>query len=136
MPFYKDDRVQFALETLHIGSGDCDDLVVLYASCLESLGIRTAFVQVQDPEQEIAHLYLLFDTGIPPEQGYKISSNEKRFVIRSGNSRHKTIWLPVETTLIEEGFDVAWEKGALAYLEEGVVRNGLAEGWVRVIDVN
>ncbi len=136
MPFYKDDRVQFAVETLHIGSGDCDDLVVLYASCLESLGIRTAFVQVQDPKQEIAHLYLLFDTGIPPEQGYKISTNEKRFVIRSGNSRHKTIWLPVETTLIEEGFNAAWENGALAYLEEGVVRNGLAEGWVKVIDVN
>jgi len=136
IPFYKDDRVQFAVETLSIGSGDCDDLVVLYASCLESLGIRTAFVEVRDPDQEIAHLYLLFDAGIPPEEGDKISSNEKRFVVRAGNSRFKTIWLPVETTLIERGFDIAWENGAMTYLEEGILRNGLAEGWVRVIDVN
>jgi len=136
IPFYRDDRVQYAVETLQLGSGDCDDLVVLYASCLESLGIRTAFVEVQDPNQDIAHVYLLFDTGIPPEQSSRISSNEKKFVIRSGNSRYKTIWLPVETTLIEQGFDTAWKTGALAYLEEGIVRNGISEGWVKVIDVN
>jgi outer membrane protein W len=134
--FYKDDRVQFAIETIRLGNGDCDDLVVLYASCLESLGIRTAFVEVKDPKQEIAHLYLLFDTGIPPEQGYRISTNEKRFVIRSGNSRFDTIWLPIETTVIDKGFEKAWETGALAYLEEGIMRNGISEGWVRVIDVN
>jgi hypothetical protein len=134
--FYKDDRVQFAVETLRLGNGDCDDLAVLYASCLESLGIRTAFVEVRDPNQDIAHLYLLFDTGIPPEEGYRISTNEKRFVTRSGNSRNDTIWLPVETTVIDQGFEKAWEIGALAYLEEGIVRNGLSEGWVRVIDVN
>jgi outer membrane protein W len=134
--FYKDDRVQFAVETLRLGNGDCDDLTVLYASCLESLGIRTAFVEVQDPKQEIAHLYLLFDTDIPPEQGYRISSNEKRFVIRRGNSRKDTIWLPIETTVINRGFDEAWKTGALAYLEEGIMRNGISEGWVRVIDVN
>jgi hypothetical protein len=134
--FYRDDRVQFAVETLRLGNGDCDDLVVLYSSCLESLGIRTAFVEVKDPNEEIAHLYLLFDTGIPPEEGQRISTNEKRFVIRSGNSRRETIWLPIETTVMEQGFDKAWEIGALAYLEEGIVRNGLSEGWVRIIDVN
>jgi hypothetical protein len=134
--FYKDDRVQFAHETIRLGNGDCDDLVVLYASCLESLGIRTAFVEVKDPNEEIAHLYLLFDTGIPPDEGHRISTNEKRFVVRSGNSRFDTIWLPIETTVIDQGFEKAWELGALAYLEEGIVRNGLSEGWVRVIDVN
>ena len=134
--FYRDDRVQFAIETLRLGNGDCDDLVVLYASCLESLGIRTAFVEVKDPKREIAHLYLLIDTGIPPEEGHRISTNEKRFVVRSGNSRFDTIWLPIETTVIDQGFEKAWEIGALAYLEEGIVRNGLSEGWVRIIDVN
>jgi hypothetical protein len=134
--FYKDDRVQFAVETLQLRNGDCDDLVVLYASCLESLGIRTAFVQVKDPTKEIAHLYLLFDTGTLPQEGYRISTNEKKFVVRSGNSQHDTIWLPIETTVLDHGFDKAWETGALAYLEESIVRNGLSEGWVKVIDVN
>lgn len=135
IPFYQDDRVQYAFETLQIGSGDCDDLVVLFASCLESLGIRTAFVEVRDPKQVLAHLYLLFDTGLAADQAHQISSNPKRFVIRSGPGRHKTVWIPIETTLVDRGFDQAWETGALAYLEEGILRNGLAEGWVRVIDV-
>ena len=111
--FYRDDRVQFAVETLRLGNGDCDDLVVLYASCLESLGIRTAFVEVKDPKREIAHLYLLFDTGIPPEEGHRISTNEKRFVVRSGNSRFDTIWLPIETTVIDQGFEKAWKLALL-----------------------
>ena len=93
-------------------------------------------MEVKDPDQEIAHLYLLFDTGIPPDEGHRNSTNEKRFVVRSGNSRNDTIWLPIETTVMDQGFNKAWELGALAYLEEGIVRNGLSEGWVRIIDVS
>ncbi|MDZ7261713.1 MAG: transglutaminase-like domain-containing protein, partial [candidate division KSB1 bacterium] len=135
IPFYKDDRVQYAMETITLGSGDCDDLVVLYASLLESLGIKTAFVEVKDPQKEMAHVYLMFDSGLPINQGYLISSNEKRYVSRDRASGSKTIWIPVETTLIEHGFEEAWKAGALAYLQEGLLRNGLAEGWVRIIDV-
>ncbi|UCE05658.1 MAG: hypothetical protein JSW07_18995 [bacterium] len=133
--FYKDDRVQFALETLDLGNGDCDDLVVLYASLLESLGINTAFVEVQDPQKEIAHLYLIFDSDLQPNQGYLISSNEKRFVIREGSQDQSRIWIPVETTLIEQGFEQAWKAGATAYLQDGIIRNGIEQGWVRIIDV-
>lgn len=145
IPFYKDDRVQFASETLRLGSGDCDDLVVLYASLLQSLGINTSFVRVQDPEKSIAHLYLIFDSGVPIEQAAQISSNEKRYVVRetpaderfagSEEQAFSTVWIPVETTKIPEGFEASWNAGALQYLQEGVVRNGLLEGWVEVIDV-
>ncbi len=135
IPFNKDDRVQYALETLQFGSGDCDDLVVLYSSCLESLGIKTAFVEVQDPNKKIAHLYLLFDTGMTPDQGHMVSSNEKKYIIRSRRGSMKTIWVPVETTLIATNFDMAWKSGAQAYVEEGILRNGLASGWVRIFDV-
>ena len=135
IPFYKDDRVQYALETLKIGSGDCDDLVVLYASLLESLGINTAFVEVKDPKKRIGHLYLMFDTGLPANQGKLISSNEKRYISRKNSSDQKTIWIPVETTLIENGFEKAWMTGATAYLQKGVLRNGIVDGWVKVVDV-
>lgn len=134
--FYKDDRVQFAIETLNLGNGDCDDLVVLYASFLESLGINTAFVEVKDHQKEIAHLYLMFDSGLQPNQGQLISSNEKRFIIRESATDQTKIWIPVETTLIDRGFEEAWKAGATAYLQEGVIRNGLEEGWVRIIDLN
>lgn len=136
IPFYKDDRVQFADQTLDIGTGDCDDLVVLYASLLESIGIQTAFVDVRDPQKELAHVYLLFNSGVPVERSDLISSNDKRFVIRQSRSGQRRLWIPVELTLVEDGFDAAWQSGALQYIQEGILRNGLAEGWVKIIDVD
>lgn len=133
--FYQDDRVQFATETLDLRSGDCDDLVVLYASLLESAGINTAFVDVLNPEKQAAHLYLLFDTGLSPAHGELISSNEKRYVVRSDMRGQTSIWIPVETTLLARGFDAAWQAGALQYLREGILDGGLADGWMKVIEV-
>ena len=135
IPFYKDDRVQFAKETLESGAGDCDDLVVLYSSLLESVGINTAFVDVNDPEKDIAHVYLMFDSGLAPEQSGLMSTNEKRFVFRENGSDKRSVWIPVETTLLEKGFEEAWKTGALQYLQEGILRNGVSEGWVKIINV-
>lgn len=133
--FYQDDRVHYAMETIAQHGGDCDDLVILYASFLESLGLRTAFIETRDPEKEIAHLYLLFATGLPAEQGHLISSNEKRFILRDKSSGQKEIWIPIETTLIEKGFEDAWKMGATEFLRDGIIRNGVEQGWVKVIDV-
>jgi hypothetical protein len=135
IPYYKDDYVQYAAETIEKKTGDCDDLVVLYCSLLESIGIKTTFVDVRDPEKEIAHLYMMYDTGLDPEQGTLISKNEKKYVIRERSPGRKTIWIPVETTLVETGFDQAWNTGATAYIQEGVFRSGIAEGWMRIVDV-
>ncbi len=135
IPFYKDDRVQFAGESLDLKSGDCDDLVVLYASLLESVGIHTAFVEVQDPDKELAHLYLMFDSGVTAGDGYLVSSNAKRYVIRESATGAMRVWVPVETTLVADSFDAAWRTGALSYLQEGDLRGGLVAGWVKVIDV-
>jgi hypothetical protein len=101
---------------------------------LQSVGIKTAFVEVRDPQKEIAHLYLMFDTGLPADQGESVSSNEKRYILRQNKTGQQSIWIPVETTLVEEGFEAAWKAAALSYLEEGLLRNGLAEGWLFVID--
>ncbi len=135
IPFYRDDRVNFAHETIDLKSGDCDDLVVLYASILESLGINTAFVEVRDPEKELAHLFLLFDTGLSADMGNLISSNEKRYLTRNNRVGKKTVWIPVETTLINDGFESAWKTGALEFLQNTEIRSGLAEGWVNIIEV-
>ena len=136
IPFYKDDRVQFASETMDLMTGDCDDLVVLFSSLLESVGISTAFIDVEDPAKELAHVYLMFDTGLTREDGYLVSPNEKRYVVRGDSSGRRTVWVPLETTLIHEGFDAAWQAGARTYLEEGILRHGIADGWVKIIDVD
>ncbi len=135
IPFYKDDRVQFAAETLSLRGGDCDDLAVLYATLLESLGIHTAFVDVQDAQKPLGHLYLMFDAGVEEGRGDLISSNSKRYVARENQHGRQTLWLPIETTLLAQGFEEAWKAGALEYLQDGVLRNGLQEGWVNVIEV-
>lgn len=135
IPFYRDDRVQSPGTTLESGSGDCDDLAVLYASLLGSIGIRTAFVDVQDPEKQTAHVYLLVDTEIPPDQGRRISSNPKRYVVRESGTDRASCWLPVETTCVAQDFETAWRTGAAQYFEEVEIRNGLLDGWVKIFDV-
>lgn len=135
IPFYQDDHVQFAAETLALRSGDCDDLSVLAVSLLEGVGINTAFVDVQDPAKTLAHLYVLFDSGVPVERAEAISSNHKRYVVRENEAGRQTIWIPIETTVLARGFEEAWKAGALQYLEDGIVRNGLAAGWVKIVDV-
>jgi len=135
IPFYQDDRVQLATETLRLGSGDCDDLVVLYASLLESVGINTAFVEVKDPEKTLAHLYLMFDTGLSPEQSLQISTNHKRFIMRQNLAGKQTTWIPIEATQLPNGFQEAWDVGALSYLQDGKLRGGLEAGWVQIFDV-
>ena len=134
IPFYRDDRVQFAAETLSLRTGDCDDLAVLYAALLESLGIETAFVEVQDPQKTLAHVYLMFNTGVTAAEAFLISENEKRYVLRESPTGRTMVWAPIEATLIAEGFQQAWSAAALAYLQDGVVRGGLNEGWVKIID--
>jgi hypothetical protein len=136
IPFYKDDRVQFAAETLELESGDCDDLVVLYSSLLESVGINTAFVQVINSAENLAHLFILVDSGVEEEQAVRISSNEKRYVIREGISGQETVWIPIETTLISGGFEEAWNSGALYYLQEAIINGGLDKGGVKIVNVD
>lgn len=135
IPFYKDERVLSPVETLQSGGGDCDDLTVLCASFLESAGIHTAFVEVKDPDKSMAHLYLLFSTALAPDQAETISSNEKRYIIRENERGESLLWIPLECTLLQTGFENAWLSGATQYLNEAVVRNGLAEGWVTIHDV-
>jgi outer membrane protein W len=135
IPFDRDDRVQFASATLSLGSGDCDDLSVLFSSVFESVGISTAFVDVRDPGTAQGHVYLLFDSGLEPEQGILITSNEKRTVVRERGQGKASLWIPLETTLVQAGFETAWKEGAAQFEEQGNLRQGLAEGWMKIIDV-
>jgi hypothetical protein len=136
IPFYRDDRVQYAYETLELKTGDCDDLVVLYASLLESVGINSAFVEVRDPDQELAHVYLMFNSGINAEDSQLVSSNDKRYILLDNSIGQKTVWIPIETTLLEDGFEEAWQSGALQYLQQAVLGGGLQNDWVRIINVD
>jgi hypothetical protein len=131
------DFVQYASETLEQRGGDCDDMTVCFASLLSSIGIATAFVDVLPPgHPEQGHIYLLFDTGVEPRFGSSIAGNPKRFVVRRNAQGKETVWIPIETTVIVQGFDEAWSAGAQRYFDDVEIGLGLAHGWVRIVDVN
>ncbi len=130
------DRVQFPSETLALRGGDCDDMTVCFSSLLSSVGISTAFVDVVPPQRlDNAHIFMLFDTGVPASQSKLVSDNPKRYVIRKNERGEETVWVPVETTAITEGFQQAWEVGAKEYFDYVEVGLGVVRGWVRLVDL-
>ncbi len=86
------DYVQYPRETLVKKTGDCDDLTVLLSSLLESVGVSTAFVSVP------GHIFMLAEV--------KGSFLKEKIITYAGKK-----WIPIETTLINDGFTTAWEKG-------------------------
>jgi hypothetical protein len=131
------DFVQYPAETLTLRGGDCDDMTVCFASLLGGIGISTAFVDVVPPARPAeGHIYLLFDTGLAPPRGPVLTSNPKRYLLRKNRSGAETIWIPIETTVIQQGFDAAWTQGAQQYFDDAEVGLGLIKGWVRIVDVN
>jgi DNA-binding beta-propeller fold protein YncE/transglutaminase-like putative cysteine protease len=93
------DFIQYPRETLERKSGDCDDLVALYSSALESMGITTRVVEVP------GHMLMMLSTGISAENdGYTM---DNMYVIHD-----EVLWIPVEVTLIGKSFTKAWEVGS------------------------
>jgi hypothetical protein len=98
------DFLRFPRETLATGAGDCDDLSVLTAALLEAVGISTAFITTP------GHIFMAFDTGIEANDAGRRFVERTSVVIRDGR-----VWMPVETTLLREGFTRAWQVGALEW---------------------
>lgn len=96
------DSVSLGRDTLRRGTGDCDDLTVLYASLLESAGIETGFITVP------GHIYAVFNTRIPSRDFRELYPDRSMFLVVNDS-----LWIPVEVTLIgRQSFFDAWAKGA------------------------
>ncbi|MBU8912892.1 MAG: tetratricopeptide repeat protein [Spirochaetales bacterium] len=100
------DYLNFPSQTLDYKSGDCDDLSILFASLLESLNIRTAFVTIPQ------HIYMAFHIAADREQIEGTFSSTADLIYRDDG-----VWLPLEITLLEEGFLEAWSIGAKEWRE-------------------
>ena len=103
------DFIQFPSETLAYQAGDCDDLSVVYNAMLEAAGISTAFITAP------GHIYTAFDLGISMERAEKIFSDTEDLIEYGGS-----VWVPVEVTLVEQGFLEAWRIGAREWRETTV----------------
>jgi hypothetical protein len=113
------DEIQFPRQTLAKKAGDCDDSSILLAACLENLGIRTKLIGTSD------HIFIMFDTGVNKKNAVRVSLNSRDYVILEN-----TVWLPLETTIINKPFAEAWRVGA-----DGYYKIVDAKGKLDVIDV-
>ncbi len=95
------DFLQFPYQTLMYRGGDCDDLSILVSSLFEAIGIKTAFITIP------GHIFMAFDTGLNPEQAEEQFSDMTQVIVRGDK-----VWMPLEITISDEGFNKAWHVGA------------------------
>jgi tetratricopeptide (TPR) repeat protein len=100
------DFLQFPRQTLEYRAGDCDDLSILYAALLEAVGVPTAFITVP------GHIFMAFSTGLSGEEAQRVFSRVDELIMVDG-----VAWVPVETTILHEGFVQAWQSGAKQWRE-------------------
>ncbi|MBI9081906.1 MAG: outer membrane beta-barrel protein [Pseudodesulfovibrio sp.] len=116
------DFLQFPRQTLEYKAGDCDDLSILYAALLEAVGVPTALVTIP------GHIYVAFSTGMKADEAHKLFSRPDEIIIRDDIA-----WVPVEITILKEGFLQAWQIGAKQWRENASRDQAkmypLAEAW-------
>jgi tetratricopeptide (TPR) repeat protein len=95
------DFIQFPQETLISMAGDCDDISVLYASMLEASGIPAAFITIP------GHIFLAFKLETDEWKAKRNFPHAQDLFYINEES-----WLPVEITLVEDGFLASWQTGA------------------------
>src|SRR5208337_1391862 len=91
------DSVHFPRVTLYNRTGDCSDTTALLCSLLESVGIRTAALTTP------GHIFCAFDTDEPAENAPYLRGAGLEVMTRNGK-----VWIPVETTILSQGFMAAW----------------------------
>ncbi|MFW6215256.1 MAG: hypothetical protein ACOC45_04840 [Alkalispirochaetaceae bacterium] len=102
------DTVRLPRTTLLNRAGDCDDTTALLCSLYEAAGIPTAIITTPD------HVLMAFDSGEPPTNRWLYEDAGLITFIRDG-----TLWLPLETTVISEGFHTALFAAARRIEEAG-----------------
>ncbi len=95
------DYLQFPSQSLIYRAGDCDDLSILMAALLESVGIETAFITVP------GHIFMAFSLDLTEEEAKKEFTNTDDFIFMHGDT-----WVPVENTLVQQGFLNPFTTGA------------------------
>jgi tetratricopeptide (TPR) repeat protein len=93
----KIDFVQYPFQTLAYRSGDIDDLGILYAASLESVGIKTAIIPLKDD------FIVAFALGLGPDEAADLF-NSTDSLLTIGDE----LWIPVSMSVLREGFMNSW----------------------------
>lgn len=114
------DFLQYPYQTLVYKGGDCDDLSIMFASALQSVGIEAAFVTVP------GHIYVAFALEGSAEEAARGFAQADELIVHGGKA-----WVPLEITLVHAGFLKAWQYGAREWRDNQSERIllPLAEAW-------
>ncbi len=102
----KADYLQYPHQTLAYKGGDCDDLAILYATDLQSVGIPAAFILF---EEDVFVAFPLVMAEADARAGFV---DPESFIYRGGQA-----WVPVKVSLLREGFMRAWQVGITEWKE-------------------
>jgi hypothetical protein len=130
----RQDRVQYATETLRLKSGDCEDLTILMVSLLESVGIAAAFVELAPPGRQEGHVFLLFDSQQSLGEAIAGQDNLQRYIVRPEEHGDAHLFVPLELTKLQISFQQASSEALALYQKFAMDEHGLAQGWVKIID--
>ena len=103
------DYIQYPYQTLAYKGGDSDDVSILIAEALESVGIPSALVPLKD-EMLVAFPLAANEALAKSTLGASVDC-----VFANGQA-----WVPLESSLIREGFLRAWQGGAKKWKEAEV----------------
>jgi tetratricopeptide (TPR) repeat protein len=95
------DYVQYPFQTLAYRSGDSDDLAVLYAAELESIGVSAALIPLNG---EVLAAFKMSHEEAATKSSFSDSGD---FIFIDGEA-----WAPVRVSLLREGFLRAWSEGS------------------------
>ncbi len=91
------DYVQYPFQTLAYHSGDYDDMGILYAAALESVGIRTAIIPLK------GDFVVAFSLGIAVDDAEALFSSTDSLLTIADE-----LWIPVSFSRLREGFMNSW----------------------------
>ncbi|MBN2811977.1 MAG: tetratricopeptide repeat protein [Spirochaetales bacterium] len=91
------DSIQYPFQTLSYRSGDLDDIGILFAALLESVGIRTAFIPLPDD------FVVAFALDIDAAAAEGLFSGYDRLLDIDGS-----VWIPLSCKTLKEGFINSW----------------------------
>ena len=96
-----EDEAQYPAETLAYRTGSARDLALLFAACLESVGVGSAFLQTGDD------FLVAVSMGVGESAAETLfNSKDKRLVVND------EVWLPLSMSAFNDGFLAAWARGA------------------------
>ena len=104
------DYLQFPGQTIQVQGGDCDDLSICYAAALHAIGHDAAFITIP------GHIFAAVDTGLSVQEARREFSRLDDLVVHED-----AVWIPVELTILEEGFLRAWQQGAKQWREHSAL---------------